>query len=345
MLKSLSSREEDVLRRRYGLHGKPAETLEQIGEIYKVTRERIRQIESGAISKIKKFTQTANQVQHLADAIINVINNHGGIIKEENFLSQILDIKEDQQSAKSATLFVMRFILTDKLKNFVINENFHTAWQLKTAPIHLVTETITQAEEILQAESKPLKVSELIEKIRKTKFGEEHRFQLSDEAILSYIDISKQIAKNPYNEYGLVGWGSIIPKRMNDKIYLILKKANKPLHFNEITKLINQTKFDHRVAYPPTVHNELILNSRYVLVGRGIYALKEWGYKPGVVADILAEVLKKSGRSMKRDELVEEVLKQRMVKKNTIQLALTNHSKFTKLPSGEYILLEKANPN
>jgi hypothetical protein len=126
---------------------------------------------------------------------------------------------------------------------------------------------------------------------------------------------------------------------MSDKIYLVLKKVGKPLHFNDITRLINETKFDHRVAYPPTVHNELILNDRYVLVGRGIYALKEWGYKPGVVVDILTSILKKEQRPMTRDELVAEVLKQRMVKRNTIHLALTNRKKFIKDLKGAYSLV------
>ncbi|RJO59295.1 hypothetical protein C4546_02855 [Candidatus Parcubacteria bacterium] len=338
LLKSLASREEDILRRRYGLHGKTPETLEQIGEVYKVTRERIRQIESGAINKIRKVSEHSSQIQPIAEAVVNVISGHGGVMREENLLKQLLDIKDDQLTARSATLFIMKFLLQNRLKQFTISEDYYPAWQIKTAPLHLVNETILQAQEILRLENQPLKISELLQKIRETKFGTEHKFQLTDEAIISYIEISTHIAKNPYQEFGLAEWGTIIPKRMNDKIYLILKKAKKPLHFNEITKLINETKFDHRTAYPPTVHNELILNDRYVLVGRGIYALKEWGYKPGVVADILIDILKKADRPMKRSELVEEVLKQRLVKKNTIHLALTNKDKFKKLADGAFTL-------
>jgi hypothetical protein len=126
---------------------------------------------------------------------------------------------------------------------------------------------------------------------------------------------------------------------MNDKIYLVLKKNGKPMHFTEITKMINETKFDSRKAYPPTVHNELILNDQYVLVGRGIYALKEWGYKPGVVASVLIEILRAAGHPLGRDELVRLVLDQRMVKKNTVHLALTDKTKFKKLPDGTYTLV------
>jgi len=138
----------------------------------------------------------------------------------------------------------------------------------------------------------------------------------------------------------LSSWGSVVPKRMNDKIYLVLKRHGKPMHFNEITKKINEVKFDSRKAYPPTVHNELILNKKYVLVGRGIYALKEWGYQPGVVANVLEQILKDEKEPITREELVKRVLEQRIVKKNTIHLALTNKDRFRKLPDERFTLAE-----
>ena len=125
---------------------------------------------------------------------------------------------------------------------------------------------------------------------------------------------------------------------MKDKIYLVLKKEGKPLHFNDITELINKVKFDRRKAYAPTVHNELILNDDFVLVGRGIYALEEWGYKPGVVSDVLIKILKKSDDPLSRDELVKKVLEQRVVRKNTIHLALTDKAKFKRLPDKRFTL-------
>jgi len=104
--------------------------------------------------------------------------------------------------------------------------------------------------------------------------------------------------------------------------------------------MINQLKFDERPAYPPTVHNELILNSEYILVGRGIYALREWGYKPGVVADVISDILKSNDHPLTRDEIVRQVLKERVVKKNTIFLALTDKHKFQKKSDGTYTTVE-----
>ncbi len=53
LLASLQPREEKILRLRFGMDGQPAETLEKIGQSFKVSKERIRQIEKKALRKLK----------------------------------------------------------------------------------------------------------------------------------------------------------------------------------------------------------------------------------------------------------------------------------------------------
>ncbi|WP_427171220.1 RNA polymerase sigma factor RpoD [Fusobacterium nucleatum] len=53
VLKTLSQREEKVLRYRYGLDDSSPKTLEEVGKIFNVTRERIRQIEVKALRKLR----------------------------------------------------------------------------------------------------------------------------------------------------------------------------------------------------------------------------------------------------------------------------------------------------
>ena len=53
VLSTLSPRERDVLRLRYGLDDGRMKTLEEIGQIFNVTRERIRQIEAKALRKLR----------------------------------------------------------------------------------------------------------------------------------------------------------------------------------------------------------------------------------------------------------------------------------------------------
>ena len=54
LLGDLNEREMNILRHRYGLDGKQEKTLEEIGLDYGLTRERIRQIENAALSKLRK---------------------------------------------------------------------------------------------------------------------------------------------------------------------------------------------------------------------------------------------------------------------------------------------------
>ena len=64
------------------------------------------------------------------------------------------------------------------------------------------------------------------------------------------------------------------------------------MHFSEIANAIKKSDFKRKAVTTQAIHNELIKDSRFVLIGRGIYALNEWGYKKGTVADIITEVIK-----------------------------------------------------
>ncbi|PIY95603.1 MAG: hypothetical protein COY66_06355 [Candidatus Kerfeldbacteria bacterium CG_4_10_14_0_8_um_filter_42_10] len=340
LLKYLTSKEEEVLRRRFGLDGKDKDTLESIGKLYQVTRERIRQIESTAIKKIKGLSEFKKMESQLEYTIANVIKKNGNIMEEEALLNELLSFSSNNPLNHNCTIFILEELLSKKFIRVSPSASLKKSWSILHVDLDFVKETINKIVEVIKEDNKPIPTGKLLEKFNLNHFYQENKDRLTDEAIISYITISARIDKNPFEEYGLSEWGSINPKRMRDKIYLILKKERKPLHFIKITELINKVKFDHRKAYAPTVHNELILNKDFVLVGRGIYALQEWGYKPGVVADVLVEILKKAGNPLTREELVNKVLEQRVVRKNTIHLALTDKSKFKKLEDKRYTLVD-----
>jgi len=114
------------------------------------------------------------------------------------------------------------------------------------------------------------------------------------------------------------------------------------MHFAEIADRINQISFDRKKANAATVHNELILDEKYILVGRGLYGLKEWGYRKGTVADVIEKVITEAGRALSREEIIEKVLGQRLVKKATINLALMNREKFELVGGDKYYLKNSA---
>ena len=150
----------------------------------------------------------------------------------------------------------------------------------------------------------------------------------------SYLSISKLIKQNPYGEFGLVSWPTIRPRGVKDKAYAVMARAAKPMHFRDVAAAISKSGWSNRRAHPQTVHNELIKDPRFVLVGRGLYALSEWGYTPGTVSDVIASVLKAAKRPLSKDEVSKRVLDARMVKPNTVFLNLQNRDLFRKTPGG-----------
>jgi DNA-directed RNA polymerase delta subunit len=109
------------------------------------------------------------------------------------------------------------------------------------------------------------------------------------------------------------------------------------MHFREVAEQI-ESLFG-KSAHIATCHNELIKDNRFVLVGRGLYALTEWGYTAGVVKDVLQEIIKKHG-PLTREEIIDKVRKERYVKDNTIIVNLQDTNIFKKLPTGAYALAE-----
>lgn len=55
LLEVLNEREQDIIANRFGLRGETPKTLEEIGRKYRLTRERVRQIEARSIRKMKEF--------------------------------------------------------------------------------------------------------------------------------------------------------------------------------------------------------------------------------------------------------------------------------------------------
>jgi len=159
---------------------------------------------------------------------------------------------------------------------------------------------------------------------------------LKDLVALNYISASKQFHVNQFGDFGLSDWPEINPKTMREWAYVILRKHKQPAHFQKISDMINKTRKDaERLAHPQTVHNELIKDERFVLVGRGMYGLQEFGLMPGTAREVIARVLKDNG-PLEPGELLQLVLKERLLKKNTVLINLRNKKYFQRLEDGKY---------
>lgn len=336
ILKTLSSkRARVVIRRRYGLDGRSKKTLEGLGSDYSITRERVRQIEEDALKQLRtKENLYSPEVQRASE----LTEKQGGLISQERLLSLLFGSFSDEakrRKEEAATILILK--LSDDFSE-VKSKIFNKSWTTRKTWTKLATKTIEHLRKVLEKKMTPLNTGEIVENINKSKIlGQSPQ---AKSALWSYIDASSQIYSNPFGKWGLKYWPEISPKGARDKAYLVLKEKNKPLHFRIIADFINKTDFKSRgSAQAQTVHNELIKSDKFVLVGRGTYALSEWGYKPGTVRQVIEDLLESTDRPMEKEEILKEVLKSRQVKRNTVILNLNNPEYFKKDKEGKYALV------
>lgn len=335
ILAKLDTRERSILTSRFGLLGVNVRTLEVIGKDHNLTRERVRQIEKVSVKHLRENLDSEAEFKNLKNYISTLVNDHGGIMTEESFFSVF---RLETEEEKNSLLFLLH--LAPELRNHSTDEHINSAWVTDRFDKALIHKFLIKVQDILKEHGKPISEDELTKRIEAIFETASEFSTFNVKSLKNLIHSSKHVKRNTFGEYGLLHWNEIQPKDVGDKAYLALKHHGKPEHYSVITEFINKHKFDNRTAYKETVHNELIKDKRFVLVGRGIYALSEWGYKTGVVADVITDILKAKGAPMTRDEIVEEVSKKRMVKSNTILVGLSNKKLFKKVGKNLYYLAD-----
>jgi len=312
----LLDREKDILTRRFGLKGDKGETLEKIGSLHKLTRERVRQIEAASIKKIKKLENLENYIATLKQTVRHLMEEHGGLVRRDYLLDILTvmalelnndndvsdaDYEKNRASYRNHFNFLISKLMGDDLELVNDHDRFTPAFKLKTEEVNHLEELASDLLNKVDSLKKTLTTEELLELLKQLETYNKHQEKLvnqqstdisrvfksqvfpdkaaiinSNKVLYSLMQAIKNLEQNKYGEWGLADWQEINPKTVNDKIYLILKHEGKPLHFTEIANKINEMKFDRKNANAATVHNELILDDRYNLVSRGTYGLKEW---------------------------------------------------------------------
>ena len=322
-------REREIVARRFGLFDR-RETLEQIGELLGITRERVRQLEKSVIARFKVSAEQG-QLPHVKDVEILLIEQ----LKQMGDAARVTDLTakvtaENSKTDQSRVVFLAT--LCPNLAVIEEDDNFYQA----------VGIAAVRDEATIKAD-----VEKLIETIKKA--GEPVSIEDAAKAVkIANAKQAQALASTAKGlatlggKWGLVKWPMVNPKNIRDKIYVILKAKGQHMHFNEIAESIKQSDFKRKDVTTQAIHNELIKDKRFVLIGRGIYALKEWGYSKGTVADIISDVLREAGEPLHRDEIVRRVLKSRFVKETTILLNLQGKTQFKRVAKATYTLDEAA---
>lgn len=321
-------REREIISRRYGLFDRK-ETLEQIGELLGITRERVRQLEKSVMSRLRSDAEKGSipGLDKFETVALKTLEGNGNVARVLN-LTNLLIGKPSSKIEQSRVAFLSG--LSPNLT--LVSENDHLHQSVALAKVHDAKSLHEHVEKIVAA-IKELGKPHPIEKIS------EHISHPDPKHVKAISTTSKNLA-TLHGMWGHIKWPTVNPKNIRDKIYVILKQQGKHMHFNEIANAIKGSEFKHKDVTTQAIHNELIKDSRFVLIGRGIYALKEWGYKKGTVADIIAEVLKEAAEPLHRDEIVKRVLKSRYVKETTILLNLQGKPQFQRVAKATYSLAE-----
>jgi len=326
LLSSLPERARDIIKKRFGLENKERLTLDAIGQKYGITRERVRQIEDFSIRAIRRANDFIAAGDIFAE-LHRVLNDYGGIAHEREFFKYLDDNEVTQNN------FHFLLVLGSEFTKLKEDDNFHHCWTVDDALATRVHEALARVVEGLK-EDDLLSEAEIVNRML-TALAERSR----DEAMLNrgrrWLLISKQLGLNPVGEWGLAHSPNVRVRGVRDYAFLVLRRQGSPMHFMEVAKSISGSFA--RSANPATCHNELIKDKRFVLVGRGMYALTEWGYRPGIVREVVENILKEFG-PLTEEEVLSRALKERYVKPNTILINLKNPDYFKQDKQGRYLV-------
>jgi len=320
-------REREIVARRFGLFDRK-ETLEQIGELLGITRERVRQLEKSVVARLKSQAEQEQlpQIKDVEKALLVFLEQNGAAARVNDISAAVT--AENTRTDQSRVAFLAT--LCPKLAVIEDDDHYYHA-----VGMHSVRDIAAMKADIAKLVDAVAKIGEPTPIAEAAKAARINDVAQAD----ALASISKSLA-TLNGRWGLVKWPMVNPKNIRDKIYVILKENGKHMHFNEIAESIKQSDFKRKDVTTQAIHNELIKDKRFVLIGRGIYALKEWGYKKGTVADIITEVLREAGEPLHRDEIVKRVLKSRFVKETTILLNLQGKNQFKRVAKATYQLDE-----
>ena len=319
-------REREIITRRFGLYDR-RETLEQIGELLGITRERVRQLEKAILIRLKIAAEDGKTeaVASLEKTFVRTLSEMGRVARTQDLADKLYGRATNPQERAHVA-----FIATLAPGLTVVDENdnyFSAVGIAEYGDEKKIRSEVDEIVRVIKENKEPMSLDQLHDKL-----SYEHPSHVS-----ALASISKQLA-HLRDSWGLTKWPTVNPKNIRDKIYVILAENKKPLHFSEIAKSIKDSSFKRKDVTTQAIHNELIKDKRFVLIGRGIYALDNWGYSKGTVSDIIAQVLRDSSEPLHRDEIVKRVLKSRQVKETTILLNLQSKPQFKRVAKATYTL-------
>ena len=326
----LTETEKEVIYHRFSIDNTSKKTLESIGKMFNVTRERIRQIENIALLKLRRH-MPSSKLMDISKIAREVLLENGKIMKADNLVKETL-LRIGESEFIDASVVTLALSVDMDISKNEKSGNIDPSWRFDSIPLFRIRAVTDTIEKLFNELGDISSFEDIYQGLQKYKLFEDS--EDSRQFITSCMNIDNRIAKTETG-WGLMKWRNVNPKSIRDKAIIVFKKFKYPMHFRDVSKKISEVDINKKNVTTQAVHNELIRYDDFVLIGRGLYALKEWGYTPGTVSAILTKILKEKGPLSKK-EIIREIQKQREVQIGTISLNLQKNECFVRVGRAIY---------
>jgi len=338
LLNLVSQRDQEILKLRHGFDTQKPKTLDAIGKIFNLTRERVRQLQNQAVKNIGKHNEYENLTTATRKLILHTLEQFGGFVSLDELIEELNTISKNENDEKNIISFLLKHFMSEA--ELVRNEEFKPSLRSFNLPLDFVQDVLNHIENIFSERKAILEASQIVKLFKNSEYYKIHEKEFNillennggdlEKIIFSYLHSSRKFIETPMEQWGLKDWEEVTPRRIGGKIYLVMLAKKKPMHFSEISEVINLSWTESRDIKSATVHNELIADDRFILIGKGIYGLKEWkGYEGGSVEDLIKKLRTKNA-NISEDEIIAEVSEKKLVKEATVRLALSKMRKKNK---------------
>ena len=330
-------KEQLVLIKKFGLAAEWKEIpLQQIWSEFNMTRERARQIETQALMRFRRLIVWNDRYLAVIDKAIGILEDSWGVMLQDELISKVFSHWSEFTAPEIKIILMSDFTITHLRRNKLLYKLFYVdnLYEVLLSDIaSTVNAYFTDSQEHVSIyeyieQVKPIFVA----KYQNVKFLKDNNFYLNFFHCIrgiSVFDGNIWLSTNP----------TVQPKTVKDKILYVFWILKKPLHYQEMATKVMEF-FPNKPVKVSSVHNDLVKNNKiFVNTWLGMYALKSWGFKWGIVADILVRILHSANRPMSIKELTQHVSKEKMCSPNTILLNLHKYKdKFLKNPEWLYYL-------
>jgi hypothetical protein len=345
LLGELPRDQKDVLIKRFGFWSRKPETLQDVGDTRGCTRERVRQIESKALSSLS-WPGNSKFIEGFFDGLFAhhfqpVFQARHGVATEDELRDVFLSLFAQPQEGMSVERLFTRALLDGRSIYEARFIKIRDAVLALTEEIGRVYLNVLQfIERHLDHVKKPLPLSALLESCQTDSAS---RWPVETQMLQRFVTISPSLRRDDEGFVGLAEWTYTNPKTVQDMIVRALIDIGKPAHFTQIAMRVNQGFSRQQPMKPRNVHARLLHDEEtFVWQSSGVYGLSAWGLKRApFVKNRLLEILRSAKRPMSLDQIVPKVLETCHCNEHTPGAILEAHRElFVRLDKGIYGLRE-----